>query len=104
MGNNRMSKIKKGNQIHDKEKGAKIIEDKLCLTRDNINESKLDQWIHEIEEGEIENWTLKDIEKWKDFKDRYSDEFEDKIELLDRIMDKKKEKVKVTWISVFKEK
>jgi uncharacterized protein YeaO (DUF488 family) len=104
MGNNRMSKIKKANQIHDKEKGAKIIEDKLSLTRDNINESKLDQWIHEIEEGEIENWTLKDIEKWKDFKDRYSDEFEDKIELLDRIMDKKKEKVKVTWISVFKEK
>jgi uncharacterized protein YeaO (DUF488 family) len=94
-----MIKIKKANQIHDKEKGAKIIEDKLCLTKENINHSKLDQWIHEIED-----WTLKDIEKWKEFKDRYKDEFEDKIELLDRIMDKKKEKVKVTWISIFKDK
>jgi uncharacterized protein YeaO (DUF488 family) len=99
-----MIKIKKAKQIHDKEKGVQIIEDKLCLTRDNINQSKLDQWIHEIEDGEIEEWTLQDIEKWKDFKDRYSGEFEDKIVLLDKIMDKKKEKVKVTWISIFKEK
>jgi uncharacterized protein YeaO (DUF488 family) len=99
-----MIKIKKAKQIHDKEKGAKIIEDKLCLTMDNINQSKLDQWIYEIEDGEIENWTLQDIEKWKDFKDRYGGEFEDKIVLLDKIMDKNKEKVKVTWISIFKEK
>ncbi len=99
-----MNKIKKAKQIHNKEKGAKIIEDKLCLTRENINHSKLDQWIHEIEDGEIEDWTLQDIKKWKEFKDRYRNEFEDKIELLDRIMDKKKEKVKVTWISIFKEK
>jgi uncharacterized protein YeaO (DUF488 family) len=91
-----MNKIKKANQIHDREKGAKIIEDKLCLALENINHSKLDKWIHEIEDG--------DIEKWKEFKDRYSDEFEDKIELLDMIMLKKKEKVKVTWISIFKEK
>ena len=53
-----MIKTKKANQIHDKEKGAKIIEDKLCLTRENINHSKLDKWIHEIEDGEIEDWTL----------------------------------------------
>jgi uncharacterized protein YeaO (DUF488 family) len=99
-----MIKIKKAKQIHDKEKGVQIIEDKLCLTRDNINQSKLDQWIHEIEDGEIEEWTLQDIEKWNDFKDRYSGEFEYKIVLLDKIMDKKKEKVKVTWISIFKEK
>ena len=99
-----MIKIKKAHQIHDREKGAKIIEDKLCLALENINHSKLDKWIHEIEDGEIEDWTLQDIEKWKEFKDRYSDEFEDKIELLDRIMDKKKKKVKVTWISIFKEK
>jgi uncharacterized protein YeaO (DUF488 family) len=99
-----MIKIKKASQIHDKEKGAKIIEDKLCFTRESINHSKLDQWIHEIEDVEIEDWTLKDIEKWKEFKNRYSDEFEDKIELLDKIMDKKKEKVKVTWISIFKDK
>lgn len=97
-----MIRFKKANQIHDKDRGVKIIEDKLCLTKENINHSKLDTWIHEIEDGEIEDWTLKDIKKWKEFKNRYMDEFEDKIELLDRIMDKKKEKVRVTWISVFK--
>jgi uncharacterized protein YeaO (DUF488 family) len=69
-----------------------------------MNQSKLDQWISEIENGEIDEWTDQDIEKWNGIKDRYIDKFEDKIELLDRIMANKKGKVKVTWISVFKEK
>lgn len=99
-----MNNIKKADQIHDRVESAKIIEDKLCVTNENINHSKLDKWIHEIEEGQIEDWTLKDLEKWKEFKDRYGNEFEDKIDLLDKIMDKKKEKVKVTWISVIKRK
>ncbi len=38
------------------------------------------------------------------FKSRYRDEFEDKIELMDNILANKKEKVKVTWISIFKGK
>jgi uncharacterized protein YeaO (DUF488 family) len=99
-----MNNIKKADQIHDRVESARIIEDKLCVTLENLNHSKLDRWIHEIEECEIEDWKLKDLEKWKEFKDRYGDEFEDKIDLLDKIMDKKKEKVKVTWISVIKGK
>ncbi len=59
-----------------------------------MNQSKLDQWIHEIENGEIDEWNYQDIEKWKDIKDRYMDKFEDKIELLDRIMAKKRERSK----------
>ena len=39
----------------------------MSYYEDNINHSKLDQWIHEIEDGEIEDWTLQDIEKWKEY-------------------------------------
>jgi len=99
-----MLKVKRATQIHGKEEGVKILEDKFCLSEDNMNQSKLDQWINEIEKEEIEEWTVQDIEKWNGIKDRYMDKFEDKIQLLDTIMANKKGKVKVTWISVFKEK
>ena len=99
-----MLKVKRVNQIHCKEEGVKILEDKFCLSDDNMNQSKLDHWINEIEKEKIEEWTVQDIEKWNGIKNRYMDKLEDKIELLDKIMAKKKGKVKVTWISVFKEK
>jgi uncharacterized protein YeaO (DUF488 family) len=99
-----MIKVKRAIQINSKEEGVKILEDKFSVSEDNMNQSKLDQWISEIENGEIDEWTDQDIEKWNGIKDRYIDKFEDKIELLDRIMANKKGKVKVTWISVFKEK
>ena len=97
-----MTKIKRANQIHCKNEGVKIIEDKLCPSKDMMNQSKLDRWIQDVETRIIGEGTLEDTEKWDEFKDRYKDEFEDKIELLDRIMAKKKKRVKVTWISVHK--
>ena len=99
-----MLKVKRASQIQGKEEGVKILEDKFCLSEDNMNQSKLDQWINEIEREDIEEWTVQDIEKWNGIKNRYMDKFEDKIELLDTIMADKKGKVMVTWISVFKEK
>ncbi|HEX7467487.1 MAG TPA: hypothetical protein VF324_02710 [Methanobacterium sp.] len=99
-----MIKVKRAIQINSKEEGVKILEDTFCVSEDNMNQSKLDQWISEIENGEIDEWTVHDVEKWNGIKDRYIYKFEDKIELLDRIMADKKGKVKVTWISIFKEK
>mgnify|MGYP001589223653 CR=1 FL=1 len=99
-----MIKVKRAIQINSKEEGVKILEDKFCVSEDNMNQSKLDQWINEIENEESDEWTDQDIEKWNGIKGRYMDKLEDKIELLDRIMANKKGKVKVTWISVFKEK
>jgi uncharacterized protein YeaO (DUF488 family) len=98
-----MIKIKRAIQIYGKEESVKILEDKFYLD-DNSNQSKLDQWVNEIEKSEIGEWTDQDIEKWERFKDRYKDKFEDKLGLLDKIMAEKKGKVKVTWISVFKKK
>ena len=59
-----MLKVKRASQIHGKEEGVKILEDKFCLSEDNMNQSKLDHWISEIEKEEIEEWTVQDIEKW----------------------------------------
>ena len=97
-----MTKIKRANQIHGKKEGVKILEDKLCPSKDKMNQSKLDLWIQDVETRIIGEGSLENTEKWDEFKDRYKDEFEDKIELLDRIMAKKKKRVKVTWISVHK--
>jgi uncharacterized protein YeaO (DUF488 family) len=99
-----MIKIKRASQIHGKKEGVKILEDKLCTSKDRMNQSKLDQWLNEVETGVIGEWSVQDTGKWDEFKDRYKDEFEDKIELLDKIMAKKKERVKVTWISIINEK
>ena len=99
-----MIKVKRAIQINSKEEGVKILEDKFRVSEDSMNQSQLDQWITEIDSEEFDEWTDQDIEKWNGIKDRYIDKFEDKIELLDRIMANKKGKVKVTWISVFKEK
>jgi uncharacterized protein YeaO (DUF488 family) len=99
-----MIKIKKATQIYDKEESVKILEDKFYLTDDNLNQTKLDQWVSEIEKSEIGEWTDQDVEKWERFRDRYRDKFEDKLNILDKIIAERKGKVKVTWISVFKKK
>ena len=87
-----MIKIKKGHQILFKEEAASALEK---LHRDV-----------DIETGEDENtedWT-QDTDRWNGFKGRYEDEFEDKIELLDSIITKKRNRLQVTWLTIFKEK
>jgi len=86
-----MTKIKKGHQIHLKDDAARELE-------------KLPKEVDvETSDDETEDWT-QDFERWKEFKERYEDEFEDKLGLLDSIIKKKRNKLKVTWISIFKEK
>ncbi len=100
-----MIKIKRASQPHGKKEGVKILEDKLCNSNpsiDNIDQIKFDSRLNQIDYCEIGGGSLQDPERWAEFKGRYRDEFEDKIELMDNIMAKKKEKVKVTWIAVFK--
>jgi uncharacterized protein YeaO (DUF488 family) len=95
-------KTNKANQIHCKEESVKIIEDKLCASRDTMDQLKLDLWLYDVDE--ISGWSVHEPEKWDKFKNHYRDEFEDKLELMDEIMTRKKKRVKVTWISVFKRK
>jgi len=86
-----MTKIKKGHQIHLKDDAARELE-------------KLPKEVDvKTSDDETEDWT-QDFERWKEFKERYEDEFEDKLGLLDSIIKKKRNKLKVTWISIFKEK
>ncbi len=89
-----MVKIKKSNQITIKAEAVKKIEDKLASTQTIDNKPISD---------DAEEWT-DDPERWNGFKERYADEFENQLNLLDSIMTKKKNKLKVTWISVIKKK
>ncbi len=99
-----MFKIKKISQIRDKQEGIIILEDKSYPFNDTGDQSKLGLWLEDIEKSEVEDWSLQDPERWNKFKNRYMDEFEDKIQVIDDIMGKKKDKIRVTWISVFKGK
>ena len=99
-----MIKVKKAIQIHSKEDGVRIIEDKLCPSNDKLNQLKLDLWLDDFEGILIGDHLLDDTKKWTEFQNRYLDEFENKIELMDDILAKKKRRVKVTWISIFKGK
>jgi uncharacterized protein YeaO (DUF488 family) len=98
-----MFKIKKVSQIHDKNEGITILEDKFHSIN-NATQSKLGLWLDDIEKSETKEWSIDDPERWNNFKNRYMNEFEDKIHIIDEIMEKKKDKVKVTWISVFNRK
>ncbi|WP_048190156.1 DUF488 family protein [Methanobacterium sp. SMA-27] len=96
-----MIKIKKASQILDKEEGAKILEDKIYPSQNKMEQLILDTWLDDIG-SKTRELSFNDNDKWIEFKDKYGDEFEDKLELMDSIMVKKKEKLKVTWIAVFK--
>ena len=96
-----MIKIKKASQIFDKEEGAKILENKIYPSQNGMEQLKLDVWRDNMGSKTCE-LSFNDNDKWIEFKDKYGDEFGDKLELMDTIMDKKKEKLKVTWIAVFK--
>ena len=98
-----MIKVKKTGQIRSKEECVRILEDKLSPL-DTRNQLKLNLWLEGVDCGEIEDIYFHDNERWSEFKSHYMDEFDDKIELMDNIMAKKKKRVKVTWISIFKGK
>lgn len=99
-----MIKVKKANQIRSKEEGVRIIEDKLSPSKDTQNQLKLDLWMDDFEGTFIGDHFLDNSEKWAEFENKYLDEFENKIELMDDILEKKNERIKVTWISIFKRK
>jgi uncharacterized protein YeaO (DUF488 family) len=88
-----MIKLKKSPQINTKADAMKEIEAKISSS-ETINEDPV---------TDSEEWT-DDPQRWRLFKERYHDEFEDKLDIMDNLMTKKRGKIKVTWISIFKKK
>lgn len=87
-----MIKLKRSPQINTKTDAMKEIEAKLSSS-ESVKEDPV---------TEVEEWTSDDPQRWRMFKERYQDEFEDKLSMMDSLMTKKRGKVKVTWISIFK--
>jgi uncharacterized protein YeaO (DUF488 family) len=86
-----MIKLKKSPQINTKADAMKEIEAKKSSS----------EIIKEDPVTDSEEWT-DDPQRWRLFKERYHDEFEDKLDLMNNLMTKKRGKIKVTWISIFK--
>jgi hypothetical protein len=92
-----MIKIKKAKLTRGKADIFKDLENKVKLS----DELLFNDLYTEINLFENE-WSVQNSKRWKDFKNRYKNEFDNKIELMDKIMTQKKNKLNVTWISVFK--
>lgn len=90
-----MIKLKKSPQITVKTEAVKEIEAKLSSSSEITREDPI---------SDNEEWTKDDPQRWRLFKERYEDEFEDKLNMMDSLMTKKRGRIKVTWISIFKEK
>lgn len=88
-----MIKLKKSPQINTKSDAMKEIENILSSS----------EIVKEDPVTEVEEWT-DDPNRWRLFKERYMDEFEDKLDLMDNLMTQKRGKIEVTWISIFKKK
>jgi uncharacterized protein YeaO (DUF488 family) len=88
-----MIKLKKSPQINTKADAMKEIEAKISSS----------ETIKEDPVTDSEEWT-DDPQRWRLFKERYHDEFEGKLDMMDNLMTKKRGKIKVTWISIFKKK
>lgn len=93
-----MIKIKREDQTLGRE-GLKTIEN-LFNSSENIFEESMifDQDRFENNGSKL---FFKDSKKWNAFRQRYEDEFDNKIRLMDEIMSNKKGRIKVTWVSLF---
>jgi uncharacterized protein YeaO (DUF488 family) len=63
-----------------------------CLKR----KIKLDLWLKDT--ACTGNSFTNDPDRWNKFQNKYKEEFEKKIRLIDEIWEKKKENLAVTWI------
>lgn len=82
-----------------KTKFKKIV-DRVWLNRQTDKKSQQITWIkYCVKSSLTANWFSKDPERWKNFRNEYQGEFENKLKLLDEIRDRKKENVLVYSIN-----
>jgi uncharacterized protein YeaO (DUF488 family) len=91
-----MVKIIKAFKFPDRKDSFRDMVDKLCSQRMFKEKNKLDLWLKDT--ACSSNRFANDPDRWKKFQNKYKEEFEKKIRLIDEIWEKKKENLAVTWI------
>jgi uncharacterized protein YeaO (DUF488 family) len=91
-----MVKIIKAYEFLDRKDNFRDMVNKLCSQGMFKEKNKLDLWLKDTACNS--NRIANDPDRWNKFQNKYKEEFEKKIRLIDEIWEKKKENLAVTWI------
>jgi uncharacterized protein YeaO (DUF488 family) len=81
-----------------KSDGFRILVERLWPRGLSKEKASVDLWLKEVApSAELRKWYSHDVEKWKEFKKRYTKELKNKKDLLDEIK-KRAKKGKVTFV------
>lgn len=81
-----------------KSDGFRILVERLWPRGVSKEKASVDLWIKDVGPStELRKWYSHDVEKWKEFKKRYTQELKDKVDLLEEIKTHAK-KGKVTFV------
>jgi uncharacterized protein YeaO (DUF488 family) len=94
-----MIRIKRIYEQAAEEDGFRILVDRLWPRGIKKEKAKIDLWLKDVApSGELRKWFSHDLEKWEEFKKKYSKELSAKQELLKEIRRIEKEKGTVTFL------
>ena len=91
-----MVKIIRAYKFPDRKVNFRIMVDNLCSEGLFKEKNKLDIWLKDT--ACSSNRFANDPERWNKFQSIYKEEFENKIRIIDKIWEKKKENLYLTWI------
>lgn len=94
-----MIRIKRAYQSPAKKDGYRIMVDRVWPRGVSKQRLKMDVWLKDIAPShDLRRWLSQNSQKWDEFRNRYKEELEDKIEFLNQIIDLEKEKEIVTLV------
>ncbi|MFW6113619.1 MAG: DUF488 domain-containing protein [Actinomycetota bacterium] len=84
-----MLKLKRAYEEPSRNDGYRVLVDRLWPRGVKKEDAKLDRWLKDIAPSdELRKWYGHDVERWKEFKNRYFKELKERDELLKEIMEK----------------
>ena len=100
-----MISVKRVYDPPSRQDGLRILVDRLWPRGVSKEKAKVDIWLKEVApSNELRNWFSHDPKKWVEFKKKYEAELEDKIDLLQNILNEEKKNKSVTLVYSAKDK
>jgi len=100
-----MIKIKRAYESSSKDDGFRILVDRIWPRGVSKEKANLNTWMKEIApSSDLRKWFSHDLKKWKEFKNKYKKELEEKKDIIREIKEIEKDKGKVTLIYSAKDK
>lgn len=100
-----MIKIKRIYEETENGDGFRILVDRIWPRGISKSRARVDLWLKEIApDSQLRKWYSHKIERWKEFKERYLKELEQKKEIISKINELEKENKTITLLFSAKDK